>query len=153
MPGRCSTGPANARTVGVVKASPSDIDAICTSLPEVESGISWGDRPSYKVPRGAKGKGFVVYRAPRKSAIDPMTGEPFDDLLVISVPDADTKAALVQDPGSPFFTVDHFNGYNAVLVQESRLGELDREVLAEIITEAWACKAPKTLVREFFAAR
>lgn len=133
-----------------MRASPGDIAAICNSLPEVEFGISWGDRPTYKVPRGARGKGFVLYRAPGKTAIDPATGEMFDDLLVISVPDEEAKASLVQDSSSPFFTIDHFNGYNAVLVQESRLCELEREQLAEILIEAWACTAPKALVREYF---
>ena len=136
-----------------MKATPEDVGLICGSLPEVELGISWGDRPTYKVPRGPKGKGFVLYRAPGKTAIDPVSGEMFSDLLVISVPDEDAKIALVQDPNSPFFTIDHFTGYNAVLVQESRLGELDREQLAEVLIEAWACKAPKPLVSEYFAAR
>jgi len=134
-----------------MKATPGDVALICGSLPEVELGISWGDRPTYKVPRGAKGRGFVLYRAPGKTAIDPASGEMFTDLLVISVPDEDAKNALVRDSDSPFFTIDHFNGYNAVLVQESRLGELDRDRLAEILIEAWACKAPKRLVNEYFA--
>jgi hypothetical protein len=136
-----------------MRASPTDIDAICSSLPEVELGISWGDRPTYKVPRGGKGKGFVIYRAPHKSAVDPATGEMYDDLLVVAVADEATKAALVQDPSKPFFTIDHFRGYNAVLIQESRLDEIERDELAEILTEAWACKAPKRLVREFFTGR
>ena len=38
---------------------------------------------------------------------------------------------------------------NAVLVQQSRLGELSREELAEVITDAWLAVAPKKLVREF----
>ena len=136
-----------------MKASPSDIGAICLALPEVELGTSWGGRPTYKVPSGGKGKGFVMYRPPSKTAIDPETGEFFTDLLVISVADEETKLALVQDPDSPFFTIEHFDGYNAVLVQESRLGELDREVLAEILFEAWACKAPARLVRAYVAGR
>ena len=48
--------------------------------------------------------------------------------------------ALVEDPDTPFFTIDHFKGYNAVLVQQSRLGELSRDELAEIITDAWAAR-------------
>jgi hypothetical protein len=135
-----------------MKATPADIALICGSLPEVELGISWGDRPTYKVPRGAKGRGFVLYRAPGKTAIDPSSGEMFSDLLVISVPDENAKTSLVQDAESPFFTIDHFDGYNAVLVQESRLGELDRDRLEEILVEAWACKAPKSLVRSYFSS-
>jgi hypothetical protein len=136
-----------------MKATANDVDEICLSLPEVELGISWGDRPTYKVPRGHKGRGFVLHRAPHKTAIDPATGELFTDLLVISVPSEDAKNALVQDPGTPFFTIDHFRGYNAVLVQQSRLDELERDVLAEVLTEAWASKAPKKLVAGYFGAR
>jgi hypothetical protein len=136
-----------------VRATPADIESICLALPEVELGISWGDRPTYKVPRGAKGRGFLLYRSPGKTAIDPVSGDIFTDLLVIQVADETAKLTLVQDPQSPFFTIDHFNGYNAVLVQESRLGELERDQLVEIITEAWATKAPPRLVREYFADR
>lgn len=134
-------------------AVPEDVGAICCGLPEVELGTSWGDRPTYKVPRGPKGRGFVLYRAPQKSAINPETGEPYQDLLVIMVPDDAAKSALVNDPLLPFFTVPHFDGYNAVLVQESRLGEISREELAEILVEAWATRAPKKLVTDFFAGR
>lgn len=69
------------------------------------------------------------------------------------MPSEEAKSSLVQDPLSPFFTIEHFNGYNAVLVQQSRLREIQREQLVEIITEAWATKAPAQIVREFFAKR
>lgn len=132
-------------------ATPDDIDAICRSLPEVELGTSWGDRPTYKVPTGDMGKGFLLYRAPGNTAIDPDTGEPYDDLLVIRVPDAVEKAALVDDPQTPFFTIDHFRNYDWVLVQQSRLGELSVDELREVITDAWVTVAPKRLAKEFLA--
>ena len=131
-------------------ARPEDVDEICASLPDTELGTSWGDRPTWKVPRGDKGKGFVLYRAPHKTAVDPATGEMYDDLVVIVTPTEVDKHALVEDEATPFFTIDHFKGYNAVLVQQSRLGELTRQELVEVITEAWAAKAPKKLVREHF---
>ena len=129
-------------------ARPEDVDEICASLPETELGVSWGDRPTWKVPRGPKGKGFVLYRSPHRSAVDPATGEMYDDLVVIMTPTEVEKHALVEDATTPFFTIDHFNGYSAVLVQQSRLGELDLDELVEILTDAWATKAPKRLVRE-----
>jgi hypothetical protein len=128
-------------------ATVDDVHEICMALPEVELGTSWGDRPTYKV----RGKGFLLHRAPGRTAIDPETGEPYDDLLVITVPSAVEKEALVADTSLPFFTIDHFRGYNAVLVQKSRLPEIERDELAEIIADAWAAKAPKTLVKAFFA--
>jgi hypothetical protein len=123
------------------------VDEICRSLPEVELGTTWGDRPTYLV----RGKGFVLRRAPGRTAIDPTTGEPYDDLLVITTPGEAEKQALVQDPRLPFFTVPHLDRTPAVLVQQSRLDEVSREELTEIITDAWAAKAPSSLVREHLA--
>jgi len=127
------------------RACTDDIDEICMSLPEVELGTSWGDRPTYKV----RGKGFLLFRAPHRTAVDPATGQMYDDLLVITTPSAAEKEALVEDERLPFFTIDHFRGFNAVLVQQSRLAEIDRDELAEVITDAWLAKAPKALVRKF----
>ncbi len=136
---------------GARRATPEDVDAICRSLPEVELGTSWGDIPTYKVPRGEKGRGFVLFRPPHSTAVDPETGQMYDDLLVIVTPSAAEKQALVQDPATPFFTIDHFRSTNAVLVQQSRLGELSRQELVEVITDAWAARAPRRLVREHLA--
>ncbi|MDN4175506.1 MmcQ/YjbR family DNA-binding protein [Nocardioides sp. SOB77] len=125
-------------------ATPEDVDAICRSLPEVELGTSWGDRPTYLV----RGRGFLLLRAPDRHAVDPATGEPYDDLLVVTTPSMDAKEALVADPSLPFFTIDHFRRTSAVLVSQSRLGEIDVEELREVLTDAWAARAPKRLVRE-----
>lgn len=132
-------------------ARPEDVDEICGSLPETWFGTSWGDVPTWLVPQrtpGDKGRGFVLYRKPHRTAVDPETRQPYDDLLVIRTADADDKQALVEGPG-PFFTIDHFRGYNAVLVQLSRLGELSRDELAEVITDAWLAVAPKKLAQRF----
>jgi len=134
------------------KARPDDVDEICRGLPETWFGTSWGDVPTWLVPHRDKGRGFVLYRKPHKSAVDAETGEPYDDLLVIRTANPGDKQALVDDDG-PFFTIDHFNGFNAVLVQQSRLGELSRDELAEVITEAWLATAPKKLVRQFLDDR
>ena len=77
-------------------ARPEDVDEVCASLPDTELGTSWGDRPTWKVPRGDKGKGFVLYRAPHKTAVDPTTGEMYDDLVVIVTPTEADKHALVE---------------------------------------------------------
>jgi hypothetical protein len=135
------------------RARPEDVDEICGGLPQTWFGTSWGDVPTWLVPlreKGDKGRGFVLHRKPHKSAIDPATGEEYDDLLVIRTANPDDSRALIEGDG-PFFTIDHFRGYNAVLVQQSRLGELTRDELAEVITDAWLATAPKKLVREFLA--
>lgn len=134
-------------------ARPEDVDAICEALPGTWFGTSWGGVPtwlvqSYAVARdGDKGRGFVLYRRPHASAVDPASGEEYDDLLVVRTPDTAAEAALVQGDG-PFFTVDHFRGSTSVLVQLSRIGELERDELAEVLTDAWRAAAPPRLVRE-----
>jgi hypothetical protein len=128
-------------------ATPEDVDEICGSLPETWFGTSWGDVPTWLVPHREKGRGFVLYRKPHKTAIDPASGEPYDDLLVIRTASADDTQALVEADG-PFFTIPHFDGYNAVLVRLSRLAEISRNELAEVITDAWRACAPTSLVEQ-----
>jgi hypothetical protein len=95
------------------------------------------DNPVYQVG----GKSFVFFRNPRPDAVDPDTGERYDDVIVIWVESEDDKRALVQDPSSPFFTTDHFRGHRSVLVRASRLHELTRAELAEVIQDAWLSRA------------
>ena len=135
------------------RATPEDVTAICAALPETRFGTSWGDVPTWLVPHRVrdgvdKGRGFVLYRKPHRTAVDPVSGEMYDDLLVIRTANDDDKKALVEGDG-PFFSIPHFDGYNAVLVQLSRLGEISRDELAEVITDAWCACAPKSLVKKF----
>jgi len=132
------------------KAKLADVHAICMSLPEVELGTSWGDRPTYLVRQRPKPRGFVLARAPRHDAVDPATGEEYQDLLVIRTANAEDKQALVESDG-PFFTIDHFRSFNAVLVQQSRIGELDVDELREVLTDAWLAVAPKSLAKQLHA--
>ncbi|MEO7423499.1 MAG: MmcQ/YjbR family DNA-binding protein [Ornithinibacter sp.] len=120
-----------------------DVEEIALALPEVTAGTSWGDRPSLSI----RDKAFVLWRGPHKDAVDADTGELMDDVIVIVVPSLEDKEALLQS-GPPWFTTPHFNGHNHVLVRERDLPLLDRAELAEVITDAWAARAPKRLVRQ-----
>jgi len=124
-------------------ARPEDVAEICLALPEAEATTSWGDRPTYAV----RTKGFVLYRGPRKDAVDEH-GDRLTDVILIRTPDLADKEALVQGDG-PFFTTDHFTGYAAVLLRESEIGRLSRAELAEVITDAWLSVAPKRLAKAF----
>lgn len=123
-------------------ATRNDLDQAAMSLPEVELGTSWGDRPTYKV----HGKGFIIFRGPRPDAVDE-AGQRLEDVVVFSCADEQDKEALVADPSTPFFTTDHFNGYNAVLLRQAHFAQLTREELTEVVTDAWLCKAPKRVAR------
>jgi len=62
------------------------------------------------------------------------------------------KLALVQDPTTPFFTTPHFDGHDSVLVQASRLGEITREELAEVVQDAWLARASPRRRADWLAA-
>ena len=101
----------------------------------VEKGST--DNPVYQVG----GKSFVFFRNPRPDAYDPETGERYADVIVFWVPSEQDKQALVRDSGSPFFTTPHFNGHLSVLLRASRIGELTRQEIAEVIADAWLSRA------------
>ncbi len=99
-------------------------------------------------PRGNKvyqvgGKSFVFFRTPRPDAHDLVTGERYDDVIVFWVPSEGDKEALVQDPDSPYFSTPHFDGHPSVLVRASRLGELTRAEVAEVIEDAWLSRVSR----------
>ena len=93
----------------------------------------------------------MFFRTPRPDAVDPHTGERYDDVIVFWVPSDGDKQALVQDPGTPFFTTAHFDGHPSVLLRGSRIGELDRSELAEVVQDAWLARASKRRAADWLA--
>ena len=67
------------------------------------------------------GKSFVFFRTPQPDAEDPETGERYADVIMIWVESESDKLALIQDPDSPFFTTDRFDGHPSVLVRAKEL--------------------------------
>lgn len=106
-------------------------------------------RPIYQVG----GRSFVFFRNPRPDAVDPDTGERYDDVIAMWVESDDDKAALVGDPRTPFFTTAHFDGAKIVLVRVSRLGEITRDELAEVIQDAWLSRASKRRAHDWLTSR
>ena len=90
----------------------------------------------------------MLYRKPHQSAVDPATGELFDDLLVIRTANPDDKQALVDGGARSSRSTTH--GYNAVLVQLSASAR-SPATTRRVITDAWLAVAPKKLVEEFLA--
>jgi hypothetical protein len=125
-------------------ARADDIHQIATSLPEVTVEGTSSGLPVYQV----RGKSFIFFRGRRKDAIDPDTGERMDDVVGIRTPSEEDKFALAQAAG-PWFTTPHFKGYPAILIRLRDLGGISRGELAEVITDAWLSRAPKTVARRF----
>ena len=120
----------------------ADVDDLAMALPEVTNDGT-PEHPAYAV----RGRKFLLWRGLRKDAVDAETGEPMPDVIAIVVPGPEDKTALLQS-GPPWFTTPHFDGYDYVLVRERDLGDLDLVELAEVVTDAWATRAPKRLVKE-----
>ena len=126
-------------------ATLADIGALALSLPGVSVADPARAQPVYQV----RGKSFVFFRTPRPDAVDPATGERYDDVIVFWVASEDEKRALVEDDSSPFFTTAHFDGHPSVLLRGSRVGELSRAELAEVVHDAWLARAPVRLRRQW----
>jgi len=106
---------------------------LAMAMPHVTVEPGFRGNPVYQVGS----KSFVVFRNPRADATDPETGERYADVIVFWVGSESDKQAMVQDRASPFFTTAHFDGHPSVLLRSSRIGELARDELAEVVQDAW----------------
>jgi hypothetical protein len=117
----------------------ADVHEMAASMPHVKRIEGPKGNPIYQVG----GKSFVFFRTPQLDAEDPDTGERYADVIMIWVESEADKLALIQDPNSPFFTTDRFEGHPSVLVRASRLREIGRVELTEMIQDAWLSRASK----------
>ena len=122
-----------------------DVHEIAAAMPFVTVEHGSGENPVYQVG----GKSFIFFRTPRPDATDPATGERYRDVIVFWVPSDDDKEALVQDGSSPFFTTPHFNGHRSVLLRASRIGEITRQELTEVIQDAWLARVSPRRARDW----
>ena len=134
---------------GPRRARVEDVHALAMSMPYVTVVHGRLGNPIYQVGS----KSFVFFRTPRPDATDPQTGERYPDVIVFWVPSESDKQALVQDPGSPFFTTPHFDGHPSVLVRGSRIGELTVQELTEVIQDAWLAQASRARAAAWLSSR
>jgi len=126
-----------------------DVHELALAMPHVAVVRGGAGNPVYQVG----GKSFVFFRTPRPDAVDPETGERYDDVIVLWVSSESEKQALVQDARSPFFTTPHFDGHPSVLIRASRIGQLTRQELAEVVEDAWLAQASKRRAAAWIAER
>src|SRR3982074_1548884 len=111
----------------------SDVHEIAAAMPHVARIEGPKGNAFYQVG----GKSFVFFRTPQPDAEDPDTGERYADVIMIWVESESDKLALLQDPHSPFFTTDRFEGHLSILLRASRLRAISRTELTELIQDAW----------------
>ncbi len=118
-------------------ATVSDVHRIAASMPHVKRVEGPKGNAIYQVG----GNSFVFFRTPQPDAVDPDGGQRYDDVIMIWVESESDKLALTQDPASPFFTTDRFDGHPSVLIRACRLAEITTTELAELIQDAWLSRA------------
>lgn len=64
---------------------------------------------------------------------------PAGPILAVSVADLDEKEAVLATNPTAFFTIPHFDGYAAILIQ---LRKVTKRALAEALREAWRMSCP-----------
>jgi len=130
-----------------VPATVDDVHATARGMPHVTVGRGSRDNPVYQVGS----KSFVYFRTPRPDAVDPGTGERYDDVIIVWVASEHDKRALVDDPDSPYFTTEHFDGHPSVLVRASRLCEVERDEIIELVEDAWLSRASRRRANAWLA--
>jgi hypothetical protein len=122
-------------------ADQDDVRRIALSLPQT---IEAEDRFAFSVVHNGKQKGILwVWHErlePKKARV------PRPDVVAIRVANESEKETLLASDPDKFFTEPHYNGFPAVLV---RLAAIERDELAELITDAWLCQAPRALASAF----
>ena len=119
----------------------ADVERLASALPSVEESTSWGNR-CWKVA----GKMFVWARPlGKKDRADLGDAVPGGEILGVRVAGEGEKAELLAAESEVCFTIPHLEGFAAVLV---RLDDVDEDLLAELVTDAWRCRAPKKLLAE-----
>ena len=119
-----------------------DVSRIALALPEASERIS-RDLRQWRVDE----KLFVWERPLRPKEIEALgSSAPDGPILGARVEHLGAKEALLASDPDVFFTPPHFDGHPSILVRLDRiaLAELD-----EVIVEAWLCRAPKRLAREY----
>jgi hypothetical protein len=121
------------------QAKVSDVHEIAAAMPHVTRIEGPKGNAIYQVG----GKSFVFFRTPQPDAEDLETGQRYTDVIMIWVDSESDKLSLIQDPDSPFFTTERFDGHPSVLVRASELRAIGRAELTELIQDAWLSRASR----------
>jgi hypothetical protein len=120
-----------------------DVRRMALALPEVTEGERRG-----ALTWSVAGRGFAWERPFSKADIR-LFGEespPEGPIVAVRVADLDDKEVILAARPRGFFTIPHFDGYAAVLIQLKTVVKRD---LREAIVDAWLACAPARLAARY----
>lgn len=124
-----------------------DVARAALELPSTTEGARYGNRTWF-----VEGKAFAWERPFSKADVKRFGHEtpPDGPIIAVAVEDLGEKEAVLASGQRGFFTIPHFDGYSAVLIQ---LRVATKRAVNDALIDGWLAVAPAKLADDFVQSR